>query len=166
MRFFKLAALISALSLSLASEAASAVLYTGGFYMQSFDTLPTAPVNASLGTTANAQGWTDDNAAPASGQYSIPGWYIYHPTVQAEGGINGHQRLRVSGIPTSAATGSFYSFGTNTSTSAGTTSSTERALGMVPSVTLAPSNGEAYMGVRFTNNTSDTLTQFSFSYTG
>jgi hypothetical protein len=160
MRSLCIAVLVVSVGIVPATSSQAAIMYSGGLYSQNFNSLPTTPVNASLGNTVDARGWTDDNAAPASGQVSIPGWYIYHPTVQAEGGVNGHQRLRVSGTPTTAATGSFYAYGDNA------TASTERALGLVPSATLTPANGEVYYGIRLTNNTADTLTQFTFSFTG
>jgi hypothetical protein len=160
MRSLRIATLVVSAGLALAGSSPAAILYPGGFYIQDYNSLPNTPVNQSLGNTADARGWIDDTASPAANQYSISGWYIYHPTVQAEGGINGHQRLRVSGTPTTAATGSFYSYGDNASTS------TERALGVVPSATLAPNNGEVWYGLRLTNNTTDTLTQFTLNYTG
>src|SRR4051794_36810428 len=63
----------------------------GSSYTQNFDTLPNSPTNATLGNSPI--GWTDDNAAPGSGNFSILGWYLYHPTSVTEGGFNGHQRL-------------------------------------------------------------------------
>src|SRR5258708_3750952 len=90
---------VAAAGLTLGSyqSAQGQVLYgtAGSTYSQNFDSLPNTPQNVSLGTTALAQGWTDDNASPGTGQYSIVGWYLYHPTAQSEGGINGHQRLRI-----------------------------------------------------------------------
>jgi hypothetical protein len=143
----------------------AAILYSGGSYVQNFDTLPNSPHNGNLGVTSAGRGWIDDTASPAEGQFSIAGVYIYHPVVTGppnsldEGGVSGNQRLRASGLPTTAASGSFYAYGNGIGT-------TERALGVVPSDTLTPSNGEVYMGLRFTNSTSQTLEQFSFSYTG
>ncbi len=130
-------ALTVCVGVGLAAQAQAAVQYSGGTYSQEFDTLPNTPVNQSLGPTPS--GWTDDNAAPGTGNFSVVGWYIYHPTVQAEGGFNGHQRVRVSGTPTTAATGSFYAYGDNATTSP------ERALGVVPSATLTPANGRGVL---------------------
>jgi large repetitive protein len=143
------------LAVALGAESQSAVMYSGGTYTQDFNTLPSTPRNTSLGDSP--AGWTDDNAAPATGNFSIPGWYIWHPIASnAEAGFNGHQRFRVSGTPTTAATGSYYAFGD--------AASTERALGVVPSGTIAPNNGEVYYGMRLTNNTGNTLQQFTVDY--
>src|SRR5438045_4168282 len=82
----------------------------GSTYSQNFDTLPTTPANASLGNSPI--GWTDDNAAPGAGNFSIVGWYLWAPISATEGGFNNHQRMRV-GAGTST-TGSFMSWGTGT----------------------------------------------------
>src|SRR6266566_2554707 len=70
------------------------VSYTtpGSTYLQNFDSLPNTPENVSLGNSPI--GWTDDNAAPGAGNFSIVGWSLYHPTSTTEGGFNGHQRFR------------------------------------------------------------------------
>jgi hypothetical protein len=142
--------------------ARAAILYSvpGSVYAQSFDTLPNNPEDVSLGTTANGIGWTDDNATPPIGQFSIPGWYLYHPIAQAEGGANGHQRMRI-GAGT-ANVGAFMSFGAS--------DSPDRALGSISSDALAVEgandNGESHFGVRITNNTGTTLRHFTLSYTG
>src|SRR4051812_46462943 len=77
----------------------------GATYTQNFDSLPSSPLNASLGTTP--AGWVDDTLTPGSGQFSILGWYLYHVTAETEGGANGHQRVRAG--TGSSNTGSFYS---------------------------------------------------------
>src|SRR5687768_13259203 len=145
------------------NEAQGQVSYStpGSIYSQNFDSLPNAPENVSLGTTANGFGWTDDNAAPPINQFSIVGWYLYHPTDQAagEGGVNGHQRLRI-GAGT-ATTGSFMSFGSS--------GSTDRALGDVGSTTIAqnpPGYQDIYIGLRLRNDTGQTLDSFTLSYNG
>src|SRR6476646_6891888 len=71
--------------------APAAVSYsvTGGTYTQNFDTLPITPVNTSLGNSPI--GWTDDNASPGAGNFSILGWYLFHATSTTEGGFSGHQ---------------------------------------------------------------------------
>jgi hypothetical protein len=132
-------------------------------YSQNFDSLPNSPENASLQSTA---AWTDDTATPGTGQTSILGWYLYHPTASAtEGGVNQHQRLR-AGAGTST-TGAFYSFGTS--------GSTNRALGALPSSTIAPEGDTdgtvddthtLFTAFRVTNNTGATLTSFTVGYTG
>ncbi len=152
----RICAIAACLVLCLYIDLRAAILYTGGTYTQNFNTLPNGPRNTSFGNSP--LGWTDDNAAPATGNFSIPGWYIWHPIASNdEAGFNGHQRFRVSGTPTTAATGSYYAFGD--------ADSTERALGVVPSGTIAPDNGEVYYGMRLTNNTNTTLRQFTVDYT-
>ena len=125
-------------------------------YNQNFDSLPITPENVSLGDTISGVGWTDDNATPGANQYSILGWYLYHPLVLAEGGVNGHQRMRI-GAGTSNV-GAFMSFGLS--------GSTERALGSLASNTLAAVGAEIYIGLRLTNNTGATLNSFTLSYNG
>ena len=124
-------------------------------YSQNFDSLPISPENTSLGNTP--LGWTDDNAAPGAGNFSIVGWYLYHPTVPTEGGFNGHQRFRATAGTQN--TGSFYSFGTS--------GSTERALGDIGSTTLNSTNGgDIFIGLRLSNNTGQTLDSFTLGYNG
>src|SRR2546430_17025577 len=76
-------------------EARASVSYSvaGSTYSQNFDSLPNTPENVSLG--ASTAGWTDDNASPAAGNFSILGWYLYHPLVPTGGetGFNTHQRF-------------------------------------------------------------------------
>jgi hypothetical protein len=143
---------------ALALESRGSILYSTALstYSQNFDTLPTTPENASLG--ASPAGWTDDNAAPAAGNFSIVGAYLYHPTAQSEGGFNGKQRMRI-GAGT-ANTGAFMSFGASTST--------ERAFGSLASNTTAAvvDGGVQYMAMRLTNNTGVTLGSFTLSYDG
>jgi hypothetical protein len=139
-----------------ANAASAAVSYTtaGSSYTQNFDTLPNTPTNVSLGNTP--LGWTNDNASPGAGNFSILGWNLYHTTAQTEGGFDGHQRMRIgSGTST---TGAFYSFGAN--------SSTERALGDVGASTLSPNGGNLFFGLHLTNNTGQTLTGFTVSFDG
>ncbi|WP_428306930.1 hypothetical protein [Lacipirellula sp.] len=127
-----------------------------GLYTENFNTLPTNPANGSLGSTPG--GWIDDTAAPAGGNFSLAGFHLWHPTVVSpEGGSNGHQRLRAGSG--SSGTGAFYSFGA-------TTSSTERALGMVNSATVTPNGDSAYIGLQLVNNTGVTLNSFTLSYNG
>lgn len=149
------------LALAFSPTARGSVSYStaGSIYSQNFDSLPNTPQNASLGTTASAVGWTDDNAAPGVGQFSIVGWYLYHPTVQSEGGINGHQRMRI-GAGT-ANTGAFMSFGGS--------GSTDRALGAINANTLTPTpppGVDVYIGLRLNNNTGVTLDNFTLTYNG
>lgn len=90
-------------------------------------------------------------------QFSILGWYLFHPASLAEGGADGHQRMRV-GAGT-ANTGSFMSYGLS--------GNTERALGsQVSGTTVTATPGQQYIGLRLTNNTADILTEFTLSYDG
>src|SRR5215831_7205198 len=81
--------------LAFAITADASVSYTtpASTYLQNFDSLPNTPENTSLGNSP--VGWTDDNAAPGAGNFSIVGWYLYHPLPLAEGGFNSHQRMRI-----------------------------------------------------------------------
>lgn len=144
------------LAAALALDARAAVMYSTptSTYSQNFDSLPNTPENAPLGTTP--AGWTDDNAAPGAGNFSIPGWYLYHPMTQSEGGFSGNQRMRI-GIGNSS-TGAFWSYGAS--------GSTERALSSLSSNTLAAAGASQYMGLRLTNNTGIALTNFTLSYDG
>jgi len=87
---------------------------------------------------------------------------LYHPTLQTEGGFNGHQRFRNGSG--SSGTGSFYSFGAS--------GSTERALGDVGANTLAPDGqtgndaGNLYLALRLSNNSGQTLDSFTLNFTG
>ncbi|HSU52831.1 MAG TPA: PEP-CTERM sorting domain-containing protein [Candidatus Dormibacteraeota bacterium] len=145
---------------TLAAQASVSYNTANSLYLQNFDSLPNTPENASLGATP--AGWTDDNAAPGAGNFSIAGWYLYYPTATTEGGFNGHQRFRNSGAPGN--TGSFYSLGQS--------GSTERALGDIGANTLAPDGqtgndaGNIYIALRLSNNTGQTLDNFTLSYTG
>jgi hypothetical protein len=132
----------------------------GSTYSQNFDTLPTTPENASLQTTAV---WIDDTSPTPANSSSIQGWYLYHGlSPAAEGGTDGHQRLRAS-IGNSN-TGSFFSFGS--------TGATDRALGSIGSTTVATNPGATpdlsfmYTALRLTNNTGQTLGSFTLNYTG
>lgn len=151
----------AALAALLVPTAEAAILYStpGAAYTQNFDSLPITPSNASLGSTP--LGWIDDSSAPPAGNFSIPGWYLYHPLVQTEGGANGNQRLRIGGGSTN--TGAFWSYGA--------ASTPERALGSLAANTLAnaspaTTNNSMYLGARFTNNTGVTLDNFTLSYVG
>jgi hypothetical protein len=125
----------------------------GATITESFDTLPSTPTNQSL--VGSGQEWQDDVTTPDTGYVSIPGWYLYHTTSPTNGeeGFNDHQRLRAG--TGNSGTGSFYSFGV-----AGTNPVTERALGNLTSSTI----DESYYGIRLTNNTGQTLGQFTLQY--
>ena len=93
-RFFIIPAVFIAVALA-GLEARASISYTvaASTYSQNFDSLPNTPANVTLGNSP--VGWTDDNAAPGVNNFSIVGWYLYHPLVLAEGGFNSHQRMRI-----------------------------------------------------------------------
>ena len=127
---------------------------TESVYTENFNTLPMSPTNTSLGTSPS--GWIDDESAPGAGNFSLPGFHLWHPTSAAEGGANGRQRLRAGSGNSS--TGAFYSFGVN--------GNSDRALGMLNSAALTPNGESAYIALQLVNNTGVTLNSFSLSYNG
>jgi hypothetical protein len=153
-------AVVAGLVLAAFPNAQAAVSYStaGSTYFQDFNSLPTAPENVSLGTTVNGAGWIDDTASPAGNQVSIVGWYLYHPIdiSGGEGGVNGHQRMRIGAGTVN--TGAFMDFGSS--------GNTDRALGNVGSTTTGPNNSDIYIGLRLNNNTGQTLDSFTLSYNG
>jgi len=154
-----LAASIVVLAVVAVPTVHASVSYTtpGSTYSQNFDSLPNSPENVTLGNSTI--GWTDDNAAPGANNFSIVGWYLYHPLPLAEGGFNGNQRMRIGAG--SANTGGFMSFGAS--------GSTERALGDVGSNTLAGPNAPTnsiWLGLRLSNTTGVTLNSFTVTYDG
>src|SRR6266545_1264929 len=90
-------AIVCAMALGLFSTgpARGSIIYStpGSTYSQNFDTLPITPENVSLGTSPI--GWQNDNASPGAGNFSIVGWYLFHPASLSEGGFDGHQRMRI-----------------------------------------------------------------------
>jgi len=146
----------AALSITVLDKAHAQVGYLipGSTYSQNFDSLPNAPENTSLGNSPT--GWVDNASSPGVSQFSIVGWYLLHPLGLAEGGASGNQRMRI-GAGT-ANTGAFMSYGASTST--------DRALGTLPSNTLVPAGGEIYFGLRVRNDTGQTLGSFTVSYDG
>ena len=149
-------AIASVITAAITCESRAAIMYAtpGSTYSQNFDSLPNAPENSSLGSSP--VGWTDDNAAPGAGNFSIVGWYLFHPITQSEGGFSGNQRMRI-GAGT-ATTGAFMSWGSS--------GSSERSLGMLSSNTMSAADAKSYFGAHFTNNTGATLTEFTLAYTG
>ncbi|HEX4412106.1 MAG TPA: hypothetical protein VH107_00665 [Lacipirellulaceae bacterium] len=146
-------------------------------YTENFDELPTdARSNNSIQTGATGSnvnytnGWQDDTTTVSGDHISLPGWYLYHALspggTTGENGTNHHQRFRYgSGTGT---TGSFFAFSSSTT-------DTDRALGFLPSTTVASdpvadptaSNDDTmFMGVRLTNNTGQTLNQFTLGFDG
>jgi hypothetical protein len=149
----------ASLCFAVASQAAVSYSTAGSTYTQNFDSLPNAPAATSLGNTPT--GWTDDNASPAAGNFSIVGWYLWHDTAQTEGGFNSHQRMRIG--TGSNNTGSFWSYGAS--------ASTERALGDVGSNTIAAqetasANNGIFIGVAIQNDTGGAIDNITVSYTG
>ena len=141
----------------LAPSARAAVIYStpNSTYSQNFDTLPNTPENVSLGNSPI--GWINDTSTPGASQFSILGWYLFHPASLTEGGADGHQRMRIGSG--SANTGAFMSFGTS--------GSTERAMGsLVSGTTVTAIPGQQYIGLRLTNSTGVTLDAFTLSYDG
>jgi hypothetical protein len=135
----------------------------GSTYVQDFDSLPNSPTNTSLqGAATNPRQWADDTTSTFDGNdttidtISIPGWYLDHRTTVTEGGANGHQRFRAGSG--NSGTGSFYSFGVN--------STTDRALGDLGASTLATGGDSLRIGLRLTNDTGQTLTSFTITYDG
>lgn len=152
------AALAAALAIATLSPAQAAIIYStiGSTYSQNFNSLPTTPQNTSLGNTP--AGWTNDNATPAAGNFSILGWHLFHPTAlgAGEGGANGNQRFRIG--TGSNNSGAFWSFGES--------GMADRALGGINSGTLSSTNANMFLGAKFTNNTGAIMTSFTLSYDG
>jgi hypothetical protein len=151
-----LACAVATGTLLAAQSATAAVIYStpGSTYTQNFDSLPNSPTNVSLGNSPI--GWTNDNAAPGAGNFSILGWYLFHSASLAEGGFDGHQRVRIGAGTVN--TGAFMSFGA--------AASAERAMGSLISGTTTAANGFAYIAMRLTNNTASTFTEFTLGYDG
>jgi hypothetical protein len=120
------------------------VSYTGGVYGQNFNTL--------AGTTNNTANltWTDNS--------TLPGWYANKTTFSVTDGTLGGSASAFS--PTAAANTNnvgLFSFGT--------ASSSDRALGSRATSAVSGNNPVLY-GVRLVNNTTQTLTSFTVTYTG
>src|SRR4051812_49273944 len=131
---------------------------SGSTYSQKFNSLPTDKSNN--GSVGNSPaGWIDDTTTPGTNQFSIPGWYLWHPTdlgAGAEGGANQHQRMRMG---TGQNTGAFWGFGSSAS-------DPEKALGSIGATTVAGNGVDMYMGLRLRNDTGTTLTSFTLTYDG
>ncbi|MBC8128449.1 MAG: metallophosphoesterase, partial [Gloeobacteraceae cyanobacterium ES-bin-144] len=128
--------------LAMASFSNAQVSYTGGVYSQNFDTLQ--------GTTNNTTGvaWTNNS--------TLPGWYSSHTSYGVTNGTIGGTAATFDGTATAVNVGLF---------SFGTASSTDRALGSRATSQVA-NNSNIYYGVRLVNNTSQTITSFSVTFTG
>ena len=119
------------------------VNYSGGVYAQNFDAMP--------GTTNNSVNvaWTDN--------VTLPGWYASKTTFGVTDGTLGGTAASFDSTSSSADNVGLFSFGE--------AASTDRALG-----SRATSNGsgndQILYGVRMINNTGQTLTRFTVTYTG
>jgi hypothetical protein len=134
---------LSAVLLMTMDVAAAPISYSGGTYTQDFNGLP---VTGS--TTLLTRGPHDIEGV--LGGSGVPGW-----TMSNYSGTGADTEYRAQ--DGSLAGGS----GGRGVVSFGTTSSSERALGELPT-----SNQIGRFGVAFTNDTTSTLTQFSLSFTG
>jgi hypothetical protein len=154
-------------------------------YFQDFNGLPTnARGNASIEsgtvtppTELYTEGWQDDvdPIISAEDDISIPGWNLYHvDDTTPEGGFNGQQRLRFG--PGNSPTGAFYGFAAGADAAASAANS-EKALGTLPSNSIAdsppavpdPTTNNDYiifMALRLTNDTDQTLNEFTLEYDG
>ena len=126
-----------------ATQALSQVSYTGGVYSQNFDSLP-GTTNNTLNST-----WTDNS--------TLPGWYANKTTFSVTDGTVGGTAATFDSTTTTANNVGLFSFGT--------AASTDRALGVRATSNFA-GNDPVLHGVRLVNNTSQTLTKFTITYTG
>ena len=126
-----------------ATQALSQVSYTGGVYSQNFDSLP-GTTNNTLNST-----WTDNS--------TLPGWYASKTTFSVTDGTVGGTAATFDSTSTTANNVGLFSFGT--------AASTDRALGVRATSNFA-GNDPVLHGVRLVNNTSQTLTKFTITYTG
>ena len=146
-------AIATVASLLLANESRGQISITGGglSYSQNFDTLT---------TNTTAQIWTDNTATVALDSpqvVGLSGWYLGTFATGAATATNGVQGFRAGNG--SANNGSYYSYG-----AAGVL---ERALGTLPSDGITSSGaGALRLGVRFVNNTGQSINGFTFSYDG
>ena len=125
--------------------------------MESFDSLPAdMPQNANIETVLYPDGWRDDTSTVAGSHVSVPGWYLYHPLEQSEGGFNGHQRLRNG---PGANTGGFWAYGSSGP-------DIEKALGILGSATVAGSGENMYMALRLVNGSDTALGSFTLTFDG
>lgn len=125
-----------------ATSATAQVSYTGRVYSQDFNSLP--------GTAnATAQPWTD-NA-------TLPGWYASKTTFGVTDGTLGGTASAFDSTSSNADNVGLFNFGT--------AGSTDRALGSRATSNFAGNDPVLY-GVRLVNNTGQTLTRFTVTYTG
>jgi len=122
---------------------AAQVDYNGGIYSQDFDSLP-GPVNNTLNQT-----WTDN--------VTLPGWYANKATFSVTDGTVGGAAATFDSTSASVNNVGLFSFGA--------ASGPDRALGSRATSNFA-GNSPVLYGVRFVNNTGQTLTRFTLFYTG
>ncbi len=129
-----------------ASDAVGQISITSGnlTYSQDFDTLT---------RSTTAESWTDNTATTSANDspqvIGLAGWYVGNfgttaTTPQIRAGTG------------SGTAGSFYSFGSS--------AATDRALGTLPTDSTA--SASMRIGARFVNNTTETISGFTFSYDG
>ncbi|NJR43460.1 MAG: hypothetical protein HC767_13170 [Akkermansiaceae bacterium] len=133
---------ITLATLLLASHSHAQVSYTGGVYSQNFDTLQ--------GNTNNTTGvtWTNNS--------TLPGWYSSQTTYGVTNGTMGGTAATFNPTGTAANVGLF---------SFGSSSSTDRALGSRATSAVA-GNSNIYYGVRLVNQTAQTISSFTVTFTG
>jgi len=148
-----------------APEVRAAISYAvpGSTYSENFDSLPAdAVASANIQVNGYPNGWQDDASVVAGDHVGVPGWYLYHPNPGpnfnpiAEGGTNGHQRIRFG---PGANTGGFWAF--RNSNNPG-----EMALGCIGSLTVADNGAPMYRALRLTNDTGMTLDSFTVTFDG
>jgi hypothetical protein len=140
----------------LATAARAQVSITAGnlTYSQNFD---------SLTRSSTLEAWTDNTATTSTADsprvVGLAGWYAAAFASASAGTTNGYTpQIRAAGTTTSA-TGAFYSYGA--------TGDSDRALGTLPTDGITGAGaGALRFGVRFVNNTAQTITGFTFSYDG
>jgi hypothetical protein len=144
MRFARLIPAAVALLVS-ATAANAAVNYTGGAYFENFDSLATAPTAANTAAIA----WTNDTTLTGWSLFAQPAPGVAIPTYIAGNG--------------SSNAGSFYSYGTPTST--------DRALGGLGSAGAyfgAPAAGAVagWIAVALQNNSGSAFSSFTVGFNG
>lgn len=135
-------------AVSFGASAAGAVSYTGGTYQQSFDGLPGAGPNEVVSGTLTGRGPHGFSAATVSAS-DMEGWYFGNP-----GGSSGNTEFK-------AQDGSFGSGAGRGVVSFGSASSTDRALGLLPT-----SNQIGHFGVLIVIDSAATIDEIVVSFTG
>ncbi len=123
-------------------------------YSQNFDTLT---------RSTTLENWTDNTATTSTADsprvVGLPGWYAAGFSSAGAATPNSYvPQIRAAGTVTSAV-GAFFSYGA--------TGDSDRALGTLPTDGITGAGaGALRFGVRFVNNTAQTITGFTFSYDG